>query len=195
MALLVEHQVWAVPTQILGRQLAPLDSNDVPRDEALRLIPLSTRTSWETRRNAVIKASSKEDFAFRKGMFEKSRSLVGVMHRTGVRLMAGTDAIDGYVLPGLSLHEELELMVESGLTPMEALQTATRNPALFLGRLDSSGTIERGKEADLLLLDANPLTNISNTRRIDTIILNGQLISPARRREMLDKVAVWANEH
>jgi imidazolonepropionase-like amidohydrolase len=195
MALLVEHQVWAVPTQILGRQLAPLDSNDVPRDEALRLIPLSTRTSWETRRNAVIKASSKEDFCFRKAIFEKSRSLVGVMHRTGVRLMAGTDAIDGCVLPGLSLHEELELMVESGLTPMEALQTATRNPALFLGRLDSSGTIERGKEADLLLLDANPLTNISNTLRINTIIFNGQLISPARRREMLDKVAVWANEH
>lgn len=195
MALLVKQQVWAVPTQIFGRQFAPLDANDVPRDEALGLIPKSTRTRWETRRNAVIKASSNEDFAFRKSMFEKSRALVGVMHRAGVRLMAGTDAIDGYVLPGLSLHEELALMVESGLTPMEALQTATRNPALFLGKLASSGTIERGKQADLLLLDADPLTNISNTRRIHAVILNGQRISPAKRQEMLDKVAAWANEH
>lgn len=195
MALLAKHQVWAVPTQIFGRQFAPLDSNDLPRDEALVLIPKSTRTRWETRRNAVIKASSNEDFAFRKAMFEKSRALVGVMHRTGVRLLAGTDALDGYVLPGLSLHQELALMVESGLTPMAALQTATRNAAIFLGRVDSSGTIERAKRADLLLLDANPLTDISNTQRIHALILDGQLISPAKRQELLNNIAAWANEH
>ena len=81
------------------------------------------------------------------------------MHRAGVEFLAGTDA-NGWnpVYPGFGLHEELALLVESGLTPMEALQCATRNPALYFGRLDSMGTVEKGKLADLVLLDADPLS-------------------------------------
>jgi imidazolonepropionase-like amidohydrolase len=86
--------------------------------------------------------------------------------------MAGTD-----LPPEKSrLYEELSLLVEAGLTSMEALQSATRNPAAFLGTLDSLGTIERGKIADLVLLDANPLEDISNVRKINAVVFGGKLI-------------------
>ena len=195
LSLFAKNQVWAVPTQVFGKKFAPLDPNDLPQDEALKLVPLSTRQRWDNRRTQIIKASAPENFAFRRAMFEKSRAVVGEMHRAGVKLMAGTDALDGYVVPGLSLHQELELMVGSGLTPMEALQTATRNPAIFLNRIKTSGTIERGKVADLVILDANPLQNISNTQRIHAVVLGGQLISPAKRQEIIDKIAAFASKH
>jgi imidazolonepropionase-like amidohydrolase len=82
------------------------------------------------------------------------------------------------------LHEELSLLVEGGLTPMEALQTATRNPAEFLGRLDSLGTIEEGKIADLVLLEANPLEDIRNTRKIYAVILGGKMIHKSALSEI-----------
>jgi imidazolonepropionase-like amidohydrolase len=98
------------------------------------------------------------------------------MQLAGVHLMAGTDTTAPFVFPGSGLHEELALLVQSGLTPMQALQAATKNPAEFLGKLQTQGTIEQGKFADLLLLDANPLHNISNTQKIRAVILRGKLL-------------------
>ena len=83
--------------------------------DAMKLVPLSTRTRWDNRRKQIINASTAEDFALRRLLFDKSRELVGLMHRARVMLLAGTDAMDTYVLPGSGLHEELELMVEAGL--------------------------------------------------------------------------------
>jgi hypothetical protein len=176
----------AVPTMIFGRQFAPLDANDLPKDEALGCVPHSMRVRWENRRNAVIKSSAPEDFAFRKQMFEKSRALVGMMHRAGIRLLAGTDAIDGYVVPGLSLHQELALMVEAGLTPLEALQAATIHASRFLGKDKELGTIAVGKLADVVLLDASPLGDIHNTQKINAVVSNGRLLD----RKALDAILV-----
>jgi imidazolonepropionase-like amidohydrolase len=106
------------------------------------------------------------------------------MHRAGVQLLAGSDFTDaGHgVRPGVDLHHELAMLVEAGLTTREALQCATIQPARFLGMQDSLGTIEAGKRADLVLLDANPLENINNSRTIDAVILGGQLVEiPAPR--------------
>jgi imidazolonepropionase-like amidohydrolase len=87
----------------------------------------------------------------------KNLKLVEAMHRAGVEIMAGSDFSDWALVPGVDLHNELTLFVEAGFTPMEALQSATIKPATFLGKLDVLGTIENGKIADLVLLDANPL--------------------------------------
>jgi imidazolonepropionase-like amidohydrolase len=107
------------------------------------------------------------------------------MHKAGVRFLAGTDTAAGvYVMPGFSLHDELALFVKAGFSPMEALQTATSNPAEFLGTQALMGSVEPGKLADLLILDANPLDDIHNTTKIEAVILNGRYLS----RAQLDKV-------
>jgi imidazolonepropionase-like amidohydrolase len=91
--------------------------------------------------------------------------------------LAGTDAgANEYSLPGFSLHDELVELVEAGLTPMEALQTATLNPARYLGLTDALGTVEMGKIADLVLLEANPLEDIHNTQKIAAVVVNGSIL-------------------
>jgi imidazolonepropionase-like amidohydrolase len=100
-------------------------------------------------------------------------------------MLAGTDSPNPFVYPGFSLHDELGLLVRSGLTPAEALRTATVNPAIFLGLTDSLGTVSRGKVADLVLLDANPLTDIANTKRIRAVIQGGRLLDRTALDEML----------
>jgi imidazolonepropionase-like amidohydrolase len=124
------------------------------------------------------------DRAAAHALFRLELDVVGKQHRAGVGLLAGTDVGVEYIYPGFSLHDELELLVEAGLSPAEALQTATVNPARFLGLTDSTGRIERGQRADLVLLDANPLTRIRNTRRIAGVVAAGRWFS----RKALDRL-------
>lgn len=123
-------------------------------------------------------------------MAKKSIEVVGEMRRQGVRILAGCDAL----VPGFCLHDELELMVTAGLSPMEALQTATRDPAEFLGKLATLGTVEQNKVADLVLLEANPLEVISNTRRISAVVFNGRYLPGSELRKMLSEVEAAASK-
>jgi len=116
--------------------------------------------------------------------FDRTRDLKSA----GVKLLAGTDMPQAFVYPGFSLHDELAVLVQSGLTPLEALRTATYNPAEFLGALDSLGTVARGKVADLVLLNADPLADIRNTRRISAVIANGRVFDSAARTALLAHV-------
>jgi tetratricopeptide (TPR) repeat protein len=95
-------------------------------------------------------------------------------------------------MPGFSLHDELGLLVKAGLTPMQALQAATLNPARFLGIEKDSGTVEAGKIADLVLLDANPLDDIANTKKINTVIYGGKLLARSELDQMLSQVEALA---
>ena len=100
------------------------------------------------------------------------------------------------VFPGSSLHEELALLVQAGLTPMQALQAATKRPAEFLGKQQTQGTIEQGKIADLLLLDANQrLRTFHNTQRISAVILRGKLLDRKVLDEVLAKEEAFAKTH
>ena len=116
--------------------------------------------------------------------------IVEMMYRAGVQLIAGTDMGALYVIPGFSLHDELQLMVEAGLSNLTVLQSATINAVKFLGKEKDLGTIERGKLADLLLLDGNPLDNIKNTRRIAAVMVNVRYLPKEFLQRMLDDVEV-----
>jgi imidazolonepropionase-like amidohydrolase len=122
----------------------------------------------------ILKSWSTDPVADREKFVEAELKMVGEMHRAGIPILAGTDTAAGVrVYPGFSLHEELELIAQAGLTNMETLQTATRNAGEYLG-LSDTGTIEKGKRADLVLLDANPLDSIRNTRKIRSVVLAGR---------------------
>jgi imidazolonepropionase-like amidohydrolase len=118
------------------------------------------------------------------------------MHDAGVKMLAGTDATyaNPFLFHGYTLHDELARYVEAGLTPKQALMTATVNPARFLRPHNTSPLIARGQRADLVLLDQNPLLDISATRRIHAVIARGRLFDRAALDELLRHVHVKAAE-
>ena len=128
------------------------------------------------------------EWSKRKELIRKEKALVGKMQKAGVRILAGTDDGNPYTIPGFSLHDELAMLVEAGLTPMQALQAATYNAAKFFDKLDLMGTVEKGKLADLILLDADPLENIRNTARINAVVVNGRYFSKGILQNMLADV-------
>ena len=120
--------------------------------------------------------------------------IIGIMHKTGVSFLAGSDLGNPFIFAGFSLHDELELFVRAGLTPFEALQTATVNPAKYLGTEKSLGTIEKGKLADLVLLECNPLEDIKNTTRIAGVVINGKYLPKSELEKLLAQVEAPAKK-
>ncbi|MFD8491945.1 amidohydrolase family protein [Amycolatopsis sp. NPDC059657] len=121
-------------------------------------------------------------------LWELRLGLVGEMHRAGVQILAGTDVGTGEIYPGFALHEELQHLVTAGMSPMAALRSATIESAKFLGRERETGSVAPGKLADLVLLDADPLADIANTRKLHGVSLRGKYYDPAARQKMLDDV-------
>jgi len=177
---------WQVPTfPILAHFGFMTPRTDLSRDPRIRYVPRNERTLWSQGIRERSENRLETDFALREEIVKRSLAIAGEMRKAGVRFMAGTDTAAPNVLPGFSLHEDLAFLVQAGLTPMEALQAATRNPAEFLGHLDSQGTIAAGKNADLVLLDANPLDDIHNTQKIRAVVVRGKLLDRAALDQLL----------
>jgi imidazolonepropionase-like amidohydrolase len=176
---------WQAPTLVVHRTGAFLDDPNFTNDPRLKYVRRNIRDSWGNQDDFRLKNRTAESSTRQRMLFQKKLELIMAMHRAGVKMLAATDALVWYVFPGFSIHDELELFVKAGLTPMEALQTATRNPAIYLGLIDMLGTVEKGKKADLVLLEANPLENISNTKRITAVIVGGKLIPKVSLDKML----------
>lgn len=183
-ARFVKNETWQCPTLTVLRSNAYLEDESLRRDQRLRFIPPRIKERWSLR----IANRNERNFANAKKIFQKELEIVGAMGKAGVRLLAGTDTGNPFCYPGFSLHEELALLVIAGLSPIEALRSATVNPAKFLDLDKTLGTIEQGKIADLALLDANPLEDIRNTQRINAVISNGRLFD----RKALDKMLAQA---
>jgi hypothetical protein len=122
------------------------------------------------------------------GEYALQKKLAGIMFQSGGRLLAGTDCLNAYVLPGFSLHEELEELVSAGLPPFEALKTSTVHAAEFLHQERDAGTVAVGKVADLLLLDGNPLEDIRHTRKISGVMVRGKWFPAGELDAMLREV-------
>jgi imidazolonepropionase-like amidohydrolase len=172
---------WFVPTLTVHRGFAFLNDAAFTADSRLKYMPEVMKSYWKTQREQTPEEVTKRNRLF----YTKDLQLVGLMHSAGARLLAGSDMMNPYVYPGFSLHDELALLVEAGLTPLEALRTATINPAIFLEMEKSLGTIEKGKLADLVLLDANPLEDIKNTTRIAGVVVNGKYLPKSELEKLL----------
>jgi hypothetical protein len=175
---------WQVPTLTVLRAIGKLDDAAFTSDERLKYMPPNLREFWNPKNDFRLKTMTPEDYAMQRKVFKRNLELVGAMHRAGVDILAGTDVLNPFCFPGFSLHDELALLVEAGLSPMAALLSATRNPARYLDQLKDFGTVEPGKLADLVLLDADPLKDIKNTRKIASVIVGSKLLT----KDMLDKM-------
>jgi imidazolonepropionase-like amidohydrolase len=175
---------WQVPTLTILRRKAVMDDTGFVDDPRKSYLPAQERREWSSYAEDM-KRRSLENIAENKRRWLVQLRLIGRMHRAGVRFLAGTDSANPYVFPGFALHDELLFLTQAGLTPMEALQAATRNPAEFLGLGKSYGTIAKGKIASLVLLEANPIEDIRCTQRIAAVILRGQYFTKEALQTML----------
>jgi len=180
------NDTWQVPTLTVLRLWGSLDDSKFTSDARLAYIGRRSRDRWQERTEPQRRRWSFEEFRMARSLFTMEEHVVGSMFRAGVPMMAGTDAMNPYCFPGFSLHDELALMVESGLTPLAALQAATINPAKFMGRSSESGTVETGKIANLVLLRGDPLADIHNTAQIQGVWLGGKYFDEGALAQMLE---------
>ena len=192
-AIFKKNQTWHCPTIIMRNNYAVLDDRSLADDPRLRYVKPSWRNYWLS----LTKGSSNlpaTEWASRRETVRREKAVVARFQKAGVGILAGTDDSNPYVMPGFSLHDELRLLVESGLTPMQALQAATLNPAKFFNQTASFGTVEKGKFADLVLLNANPLEDIRNTTKISAVVVNGRLLDRHELDAILAGIEAAANK-
>ena len=191
---LAANKTWIVPTLAVHRGGWFRNDSTYHTDPRLKFIPPKMRSNWLPENGFPSRFFKDEDWQIGQALYRRAVEVVGLLNDMGVPLLAGSDAGVPYVFPGSGLHDELELLVEAGLSPVQALRSATISPARFLGRVAEFGTIEKGKLADLVLLDASPLENISNTQRIRAVVLNGRYFDRQALDELLKEAEFAAVE-
>lgn len=173
--------LYAARPGALGDDVGDTSMDDPERTKVLPRLPAAVGKElvarWAERRSAAQGASETAKRRMRRA-WDNILALVGGFHRAGGMVLAGTDCPNVAIVSGFSLHRELELLVRAGLSPMEAIASATRRPAERLGKRDLFGTIAPGRAADLLLLAADPLGDIRNVRRIERVIARGAVYEP-----------------
>jgi imidazolonepropionase-like amidohydrolase len=189
------NQTWQTPTLVLLRHDAyPTPQSDAAVSNLLKYVPKDIVSKWQEARKKQDGFASAAEYDLRNRLFERSSKVIGKMQSAGVGILAGTDSAAPELVPGFSLHEELVLLVQAGLSPMQTLQAATKNPADFLGVIQKQGTFEVGKSADLLILDANPLDDIRHTQKIRALVIRGKLLDRASLDDLLAKAAAFAGQ-
>lgn len=184
--LLAAHHTWQCPTLFWERGQWLVDAVEWKNDPDLRFAGRSwTDQQWPASQKSILKSLDTDPLPVRQKFVEHELDIVRKLHAAHVDFLAGTDTPAGVdVLPGVSLHLELQRFIAAGFTPLEALQTATLNPARFFDRLQDFGAIQPGRIADLVLLRANPLDDVANTRQIAAVVTDGRYLS----RDDLDRL-------
>ena len=187
----VRNDTYITPTHVTRRMDAFAGDSAYRADPRMRYIPIRQQMEWLADANGMV--ASDTSVAGRQSYMDfylKGLKLTRDAYHSGVPVMLGTDAGDSFVFPGASVHDELQELVKGGLSPAEALRSATLSGATFLGRVAEFGTVQTGRAADLVLLEANPLENIANTKRIRAVIRGGRVFARSSLDSMLASVEV-----
>jgi len=184
------NHTWQCPTLIYLKTSVNIRDSILKKDPLMKYVYYSrVQHDWDYKNIPVVAGMSELEYRILQRLYEKNLKIVSDMKKKNISFLAGTDLINPFIYPGFSLHQELQLFVERGFTALEALQTATTNPAVFLGLEDSLGSISEGKYADLIMLDANPLKDIHNTQRIEAVIVQGKYYNRKQLDKLLESVA------
>ena len=188
--LIAKNHVWQCPTLYWERGQWLVDAIDYTKDPDLAYAAHSwVTTQWPHAQKGILKSLDTDPLPIREKFVTHELDIVRKLHAANVPFLAGTDTPAGVdVIPGISLHLELQRFVAAGFTPLQALQTATLNPAIFYNKLSDFGTVQPGRIADLVLLTANPLDNIANTRKIAAVITDGRYLSPQELAQLRAKL-------
>ncbi len=190
----VENGTWFCPTHGTRKRDAFAGNEDYRNDARLKYIHPFFKKQWdEDAEDMTAEDPSQSGRKTFMDFYIAGVELTGKAHAAGVNIIAGTDANDTFIFPGSGLHEELRRFVQAGLTPAEALKTATLNPARYFEVLQDFGTVAAGKKADLIILNANPLEDIGNTEAIEFVLFDGNVYTKDALDSMLDFVEKQAN--
>jgi len=182
---LSQSNTWLCPTNIYWKNFYNRDNPEFINNPRLEYMPKNIQLFWETPKETL--EMKKDEFAAGRNNTIFLVSLMKDLSDAGVKIIAGTDFPNPYCYPGFSLHDELQLMVEGGLSPAQALKTATYNPALFLEKENEFGKVDVDYVASLVLLDENPLEDIKNTTKIRAVFLKGKYLDRYKLDELLIK--------
>ena len=192
--LVANSNTWISSTLVVSkgaiRNIDPAYLNDT----RVKYMPEFAITNWEIEKDSIVSEITQMTLNIENEYYNKMIKLHKPLKDRNVNFLAGSDYPNPYTYPGFSLHEELQIFVEeAGFTPLEALQTATLNPAIFMEKEEAFGTVEIGKLASLLILNKNPLEDINNTTSIDAVILSGQYFNGDELRLTMEDIATKNN--
>jgi imidazolonepropionase-like amidohydrolase len=188
--LLAKNNTFITPTLVTQRSLTFIDDLNAKPDPRMQYVSAEELQWWKPENGLLTKYRTPEYIAMKKREYAKMLEEVRRAQTIGVHLLAGTDITIPYTYPGFSLHDELELFAKAGLTPMEALETATTNPALLLGLSKTWGRVAPGYTANIVLLNADPLADISNVNKIDSVVVNGRRLDRSQLDQLLNEARV-----
>lgn len=186
------HGTFLTPTLVTLRSITFFDDSSKQPDPLLRFSPQWERDAWKPESGIVIANRTLAYIAYRKREYVATEKALVIARGAGVSILAGTDIGSPYVHAGFSLHDELAWLVKAGFTPREALQTATTNAAAFFQLERGVGTMKPGSVASLVLLDANPLQDIQNVKKVHSVILKGRLFPRQELEDLLSEAAAEA---
>jgi len=188
----VKNGTYLTPTLVVQETRVFVDEISKRPDRRNGYMTKAELEAWKPENDMFSKYRTPSYIACQKREYKETLKGIKLAQRLGVQLLAGTDVVAPWTYPGFSLHDELGLLVEAGLTPLEALRTATTNPAQFFGFKDM-GVIAPGMTANLVLLEADPLENIANTKRISSVILRGTMYTRKQLDDLLNTSARLAS--
>ena len=190
-----DNQVWIVPTQSLfERWYAPVGSDELLKQPEMKYMPASTLANWKQRKDETTQPSTGFNVAQWEQFTTVRRALIKGLQDKGHGMLLGSDAPQLFNVPGFSIHHEIQGMRAAGLAPLEIIRSGTLNPATYFGMESTFGTIAEGLDADLVLLDANPLENLEALRQISGVMVRGQWLSRQMIDEKLTEVAKNASK-